>query len=503
MERSPGRSGYALGTLLAFLIGATGPAMSFSGKGQELYDQARNILSQDPATQPSSQLEVAVKALLEAQRLTTGPDEESALKKWLGGAYANQAAALSKEGDHQNAIWKQKEAAKLDEGNFGVYHALGRYYENAGDYYNAGLSFAQALELGPEDMQINTGRWLVGAYMKLGETGDGRGYTYAVQEIDKLLVNHPDDARLYKEKAKSLQELGDEAGAAEALRAGQERGALDDDGIKMLGQISKAVTVKEKEGYVSENSLHFVVDFKQDAESQKWGNIVIETLEAAYSDLGQVFQHTPGGKVQVSVYFDADYQQVTDVAWSGGSQDGNRIDLRLSPEQGEEELVNKIYHEYSHYVTGQKANAQHVPGWLNEGFAMHQEKYPDYTRFYDALRDAMMKETGHVMTMEELTPNFGGLQGEAVTQAYGHGFDMVRYFIERFREGTLIQIIEDLGDGEDFDTVFRRQTSCTRADFEKEWQAWRRAEFEAGRASPTRLASSASGDEGLLYGMER
>lgn len=483
-----------------------GPLAAYSGRGQELFNQAAQILSQGTEMQTLEQLETALKALKEAERLTTSREEADNLKRWMGTAYNNQAFAMEKAGDFNGAIWVQKEAMKYQDENAILHHNLGRYYRAAGDYYNAGLSFSEARDLATDDeKKLGYGSDLVEAYMKLGYTGDGRGFEYAAQEVDKLLQEFPDEGGLYSWKATALNEMGEEERAKETLEEAKRRGVLSDGSAKLLDQISSATLIKTENGFVSENGLHFVLDFKQGDESERWARFVMDTLESAYSDLGAVFQLSPGGKVQVTVYFDADYAAVTKVAWSAGTHSGNRITLRLNPDKEEAELKDTIYHEYAHHLISLKANDQDVPAWLNEGYAMHQEPQDKVDYFYTALKESFSGSTPRMLSMTSLTTSFSEFQGEDVVLAYAHGYDMVEYFIERFQEPTLLTLLTTYGQGGEFADAFRRTTSMNLADFEKEWQTWRQREFEEGRDRPRRLQEPLDLDNAVsaLHGMER
>ena len=81
------------------------------------------------------------------------------------------------------------------------------------------------------------------------------------------------------------------------------------------------------------------------------GKIVLRILEDAYGEVGRAFSHYPDQEIQVILYSDQQFQEVTDApGWSGGVYDG-KIRMPIGGIEKETPGLRRIlYHEYTHAV---------------------------------------------------------------------------------------------------------------------------------------------------------
>lgn len=468
------RSGALPGLFVLAMLPALVPhAAAFSGKGREKLRAATAVLKQEGGDLTGAQLEAAVADLVEAGKLTTSAQEVELVNSWLGSAYDRQAQAFHREGDHSSAVWRGKEAIKAAPDRASFHLRLGQYHQAAGDYFDASHSFLKAKGMVEGEQQLSYGKWLISNYMKMGHAGDGRGFEYAVQEIEDLLASFPQDGHLYTWKAQAQNELGDEAGAAATLTEAKERGILTEGSEKLLEQTAGAAALKKDEGFVQDAGLHFTLEFKEGGETEDWSRFIMDTLEAAYTELGYSFDLSPRHRMNVSVYFDDQFTSVFQVPWSGGNASGNRINLNLNPGGAHEEMYNTIYHEFAHHLVFLKANQMKVPAWLNEGLAMHQEPNLDPARFYEVLHAALKDPALGPMPFSELQVPFGRYDRNTALRAYAQSYDATHYLLERSQMPAVLAILSDIGASTPFDEAFRRATASTWSSFEQEWLAWR------------------------------
>ncbi|HWR72422.1 MAG TPA: tetratricopeptide repeat protein, partial [Nitrospirota bacterium] len=116
---------------------------------------------------------------------------------------------------------------------------------------------------------------------------------------------------------------------------------------------------------------HFLIKY-EGREKIEAGRIVLRILEDAYGEIGRALSYYPSLEIQVILYSDRQFQEVTDApGWSSGVFDG-KIRIPIGGiEQESPGLRRLLFHEYTHAAV--RSLTPRVPTWLNEGLAQYFE----------------------------------------------------------------------------------------------------------------------------------
>ena len=138
--------------------------------------------------------------------------------------------------------------------------------------------------------------------------------------------------------------------------------------------------------------------------------MVLNALEDAYRRIGARFAYYPLERLEVILYPDEAFREITNTPhWSGAVYDG-RIKLPIGGlQRGSERLARTLRHEYAHaaIVTLSRGKA---PLWLNEGLAQVSEETDDPGRT-GRLRLALANEG--LLPLTDLEAGFTKLQPRA------------------------------------------------------------------------------------------
>ncbi len=228
-----------------------------------------------------------------------------------------------------------------------------------------------------------------------------------------------------------LQESREYAEEALTLKKDEELTAL-------LNRVSREI--RQQEGYQEEESGHFILHF----DGYRHGGIsrnVLGILEDAYRDIGRELNLFPDTPMNVILYTSKEFRDVTQVPeWAGGAYDGK---IRIPVKNAEErpELLRRVlYHEYAHALVFTLTDGR-VPLWLNEGLAEY------FSRDYPV-------QTGQVIPLQRLEASFTGLSREQISVAYLESYSAVRHLIDRYGLYYLKDLLERVGEGENFRNAF-------------------------------------------------
>ena len=141
-------------------------------------------------------------------------------------------------------------------------------------------------------------------------------------------------------------------------------------------------------------------------------NRVSAVLESAYWSIGQTLNIYPGATLDVILYSNKQFQDITRApAWAGGGYDG-RIRIPASGALRSPQVLDRVLtHEYVHAVVRHAAPTG-VPAWINEGLASYLEA-SDKSWATRVLRAA----SGRI-PLEDLVDGFSQLDGASATVAY-------------------------------------------------------------------------------------
>ena len=179
------------------------------------------------------------------------------------------------------------------------------------------------------------------------------------------------------------------------------------------------------------------------------GDRVSAVLESAYVSIGKELDTYPGLALEVVLYSNRQFQDITRApAWSGGGFDG-RIRLPVGNALRSPQTLDRVViHEYVHSVV-RTAAPTGVPAWINEGLASYLEP-GDKTW---AAR--VLKASSERIRLEDLVDGFGSMDGSTALIAYAESEVAARLLVERLRPqvGPFLQL---LGNGHTVDQALSR-----------------------------------------------
>lgn len=220
-----------------------------------------------------------------------------------------------------------------------------------------------------------------------------------------------------------------------------------------------------EQGMNEAKGTHFTVKY-EGSEDQNAGYKVLYELERAYSTVGSQIGEYPSDTVTVILYTQKEFQEMMNAPhWAGGVYDG-RIRLPIAGIQdfNDDNLRRLLYHEYTHALIHRLTNGN-CPIWLNEGLAQVMQEYSGASRdpwlTVDNLRNRQ------IPTLSSLNSPFLQLPYEQAISAYVESYYATQYFLDTYGYSSLRNILERLGKGENFTTVFKDVVGTDFPDFEE------------------------------------
>ena len=192
------------------------------------------------------------------------------------------------------------------------------------------------------------------------------------------------------------------------------------------------------------------------------GDRVSTVLDKSYWSIGKTLNIYPGTALDVILYSNKQFQDITRApAWAGGGYDG-RIRLPVGNALASPAALERVVtHEYVHAVV-RNAAGNNVPAWINEGLASYLEA-GDKTWARRILKQAEGR-----ISLEDLAEGFGGFDGDTALVAYAESFIAAELLCEKLNPhvGPFLQL---LGNGHSVDQALSRHGVQPEA-FYAEWK---------------------------------
>lgn len=227
----------------------------------------------------------------------------------------------------------------------------------------------------------------------------------------------------------------------------------------------------------------FIVISLQDYQKQKIGDITFHFKKEDEKFIGEVSHITKEAMEKVNQNFEEQGSNTFHVviypnfmemkkglklssegSTLGGYYGGNLF--VLSPEQLKKKnssLENIFLHEYTHLLVEKRTKGNH-PVWFTEGIALYQEYI---VTGYEWGKDAPYRKNPYCL--DQLENEFYQLD---TFEAYRSSFLRIRFLAERYGEKTLLKIMEQLGQGKDFQNALEMTLRKENNILENEFRLW-------------------------------
>ncbi|MDD5496147.1 MAG: tetratricopeptide repeat protein [Candidatus Omnitrophica bacterium] len=204
--------------------------------------------------------------------------------------------------------------------------------------------------------------------------------------------------------------------------------------------------------------------------------LVNETLEDAYTRVGNDLGYFPPSKTKIFFYPEYRFREIFKLpevvrAFYDGS-------IRMPyPEGGiaADELARYIYHEYVHAVVSAKTN-NNCPSWFNEGMAVWEELKDDDT-VARTVMSGLPKDVP--VSFRSLEGAFGKSQDENTRYYYVLAYTVVKYIVDRWGIEGLREILARMGKGQHLMNAIDDQFLISEKEFEKDWTDYVRKNYFA------------------------
>ena len=205
---------------------------------------------------------------------------------------------------------------------------------------------------------------------------------------------------------------------------------------------------------------HFRVLFEGPA-NEASARRIVEMLEAAYSRVGEALTAYPPQPIDVVLYTQQQFRDVTRMpTWAVAAYDGRiRINTR-GIEEHAADLESVLTHEFVHAVVAMLGGPG-VPAWLHEGLATVFERDGEA----DAAR--VLASARSRVPLAKLHDSFAGLANEPAAAAYALSTVAVRRMLDLRGAPAVVTLLRDLARGVPFETGFRQRMAMPYADFQQ------------------------------------
>ena len=205
---------------------------------------------------------------------------------------------------------------------------------------------------------------------------------------------------------------------------------------------------------------HFTVSFEGPAEAAL-AEEALAALDRAYWRIGQLLDVYPSDPIPVVLYTTEQFRDITrSPAWAAGAYDGTiRVPMRGALDK-HEELDRVLSHEFTHALIRVLA-PRGVPTWLNEGLATALES-GDLS-----WAEADMQQVHGRVPLRALQNGFSRFTGAQAEVAYAASALAARRLLDEAGGAAIVNLLRDLGSGEEFEAAFLHRIQQSFADFQQ------------------------------------
>lgn len=228
---------------------------------------------------------------------------------------------------------------------------------------------------------------------------------------------------------------------------------------------SKDTEDKIEKGFQKKEGTHFAVKF-EGGENSDIGYLTSILLEEAYIKVGFDIGYYPEDRIEVVLYTQ---QQFTDVTrapnWAGAIYDG-RIKIRVGGITSRTNLLERVlFHEYTHALV-HRISGNKTPSWLNEGLAEYEEGAirEDINRIL-----AQLAKSEKLILLRPFERPFNGFNKEQTMIAYSVSLSAIEYIINEFGMPAVRRILENLGEGKTIEEAVSSSLYISYEDLQGVW----------------------------------
>jgi tetratricopeptide (TPR) repeat protein len=318
----------------------------------------------------------------------------------------------------------------------------------AGRGRDAAAAFREALAGDPKNARLHLGAGLAAALER--RDLDAR------DELETAIALDPKQTRARAPLGQVLYRLGDVPGAIRTYEILVADVPDDRDAQATLDRWRRELELRDRMQQAV--GSHFTVSFEGPAEAAL-ASEALASLDRAYWRIGSLLDTFPDQPIAVVLYTAEQFRDITrSPSWAAGAYDGTiRVPMRGALEG--KVLDRVLAHEFTHALVRGLA-PRGVPTWLNEGLASALES--------DSLQwaETRVAEAGPV-PLDALTKGFGRFTGAQAQAAYATSALTVGHLLTEAGGPAIVNLLRDLGEGQDFDAAFLHRIQRSFADFQR------------------------------------
>ena len=208
-----------------------------------------------------------------------------------------------------------------------------------------------------------------------------------------------------------------------------------------------------EKGYLRTDGAHFTLKYDGERASDALSGEILDHLEQVYEDLTVKFDAFPPSVIVVTLYSREAFEDVTDSPrWVGGLFDG-QIRVPIGGLTRLTQAARGVFtHELTHCIVFYKTHGN-SPRWLQEGIAQWAEG-----KSARGMRRSLAQEFS------------GATPADARARfSYPQSLSMLESFIDTWGFPQLLDLLDRLGGGSDFDTAFEETTGTGFDRFVDSW----------------------------------